>query len=756
MPVILDPNVGITSSTGTTPSKDLHYNYPLDGDGKRMDLRPGSTLHERIVREVTSRARESYAAISPRHKAWREIDAQMTAYITPSEKERLRQRKDPNKPVSIVIPFMYGIWQALSSQVFSVLSAEPEIHKFTPVGPEDTIGVALLEKNVARQSTYFHEVEALMIQFRDMLCYGFGAVSPIFTRETTVDFSDKPMMVTDPMTGEDVPDPSGATMPVEEEKLLFEGNRVYNIDPYRYLPDPNVPIHKPQDGEFVGWVRTENEVGLLANEDNADFGFFNAGYLEGKKNAISTVAGSGNNDGGGTRINNRRSGVKGGEAGLHPIDVIYMYIKIIPSRWGLGKSKRPEKWMFAVAADKVVIAAKPMRLKHNRFPVAVAACDTDGYASTPMGRLEYTMGMQKSANFNWNMYELATQNNIHGRSLVDQQRVNLNDALNSGPGGVIRVNRLAYGMKVGDVFQPLPVAPPNPNAIANILNLQNWMQTATGATDTLMGTMREMGDRRSATEARGVRSSSLNRIDQLYGRFAGQSMHDLGLMMAMQTQQFMSASTFSKITGRYEEELLAEYGYQQQIGTPGYPPPPPLPPQPAPTSPADGSGGAPQAPPPPSPFGPPAPAAAPAAVTVADPSAVPQQAVAPPMAPVGPPQRPVAGPPMMPVGPQDIDVPFDLEPFDGTARGEEFFDSWIQLYQMVISNPILIQQMDVFRLFKHIARLGGAKNVSDFVNKGGLIAPQMMGGQQVAAGVASGGLQPVGMQFDARTLPGNQ
>ncbi len=111
---------------------------------------------------------------------------------------------------------------------------------------------------------------------------------------------------------------------------------------------------------------------------------------------------------------------------------------------------------------------------------------------------------------------------------------------------------------------------------------------------------------------------------------------------------------------------------------------------------------------------------------------------------------------MMPVGPQDIDVPFDLEPFDGTARGEEFFDSWIQLYQMVISNPILIQQMDVFRLFKHIARLGGAKNVSDFVNKGGLIAPQMMGGQQVAAGVASGGLQPVGMQFDARTLPGNQ
>ena len=53
-----------------------------------------------------------------------------------------------------------------------------------------------------------------------------------------------------------------------------------NIDPYSYLPDPNVPIHEVQQGEYVGWIEQTNYMKLIELEKN-DSDIFNVKYLKG-------------------------------------------------------------------------------------------------------------------------------------------------------------------------------------------------------------------------------------------------------------------------------------------------------------------------------------------------------------------------------------------------------------------------------------------------------------------------------------------
>src|SRR4030042_5489070 len=94
---------------GTTyPSEGFGYNYPND-----WDLRPGSTLHEKIKTEILNRARMSANSMSVRFNSWNEVDKKMNMFISTTEDEDEVKDKDPNKPISIVFPYSYAIEETL-------------------------------------------------------------------------------------------------------------------------------------------------------------------------------------------------------------------------------------------------------------------------------------------------------------------------------------------------------------------------------------------------------------------------------------------------------------------------------------------------------------------------------------------------------------------------------------------------------------------------------------------------------------------
>jgi hypothetical protein len=94
------------------------------------------------------------------------------------------------------------------------------------------------------------------------------------------------------------------------------------------------------------------------------------------------------------------------------------------------------------------------------------------------------------------------------------------------------------------------------------------------------------------------------------------------------------------------------------------------------------------------------------------------------------------------VSPLDLAVNYDLVVRDGSIPGGNFSESWVQLFNIIASQPELYQSFDVTRIFMYIAQQLGAKNVEDFKRNVNRIQPQQMEDGQVARQVEAGNIIP--------------
>ena len=76
--------------------ENFNYTYP-----DKLNLKPGSELHTKIVDEVMKRAIESSGIMSRRYPSWKAIDEVLTAYIPTDTKESIVKAKDRRKPISV-------------------------------------------------------------------------------------------------------------------------------------------------------------------------------------------------------------------------------------------------------------------------------------------------------------------------------------------------------------------------------------------------------------------------------------------------------------------------------------------------------------------------------------------------------------------------------------------------------------------------------------------------------------------------------
>lgn len=92
------------------------------------------------------------------------------------------------------------------------------------------------------------------------------------------------------------------------------------------------------------------------------------------------------------------------------------------------------------------------------------------------------------------------------------------------------------------------------------------------------------------------------------------------------------------------------------------------------------------------------------------------------------------------VGPLDISVNYDVVMHDGSLPSAGDSSVWLGIFQMLAGNPALAQQFDIVRIFKHLARLSGAKNLGQFTVKN----PQIMPDDQLMRQAEAGNIVPLG------------
>lgn len=652
MPAIIQQPDMHPSYEPAQASMDSMGRYPTDANGFPLDFRPKGALHERIKGAINDRCREARMAMERRFPTWQKINRTVTAYVPLDEAEEALKNADDRKPVSVVVPTSFAVRETIMAYLRMALLESPYF-RYEGHGPEDSLGAIKLEMIIDQQCRNYKAGLPLLTMLKDGLTYGFGVVSVVWDTKRGKRTIMTPQGFTSMITGAFE---TTGYLRQTVETLLFEGNRLINIDPFSYLPDPNVPMEHVQKGEFVGWLSQESRTALLSKQKN-DPAYFNVEFLE-KGRGRSTLYLATTETGRQERFGSSVTSVH-----TDPFDVVCFYWDLIPRDWGLGPSPYPEKWYFEVAADEIIIRAQPLNLDHDQFPVAVYAPNSDGYETTPISQLEVVYGLQEFIDFLVSSHIANVRKAVNDMLVVDPLLVNIDDLENPGPGRLIRLNESAWGKGVKDAVAQLSITDITRNNMTDAMMTNDIIKSVTGAVDSTQGVIRQSNERVSATQARDAKMSAVSRLSSLAFMASLQSMQDIGYLMACQTQQLMTKASYVKSMGTWQDVLAQEFGiFDNRIL----------------------------------------------------------------------------------ITPQDIMIEYDIVQGDGSIPGTEYVDVWMQLFQGVSTNPMLAQTFDIVRIFKHIARLLGAKNINDFVIGGNpLMKMQVMAPGMVEQGVQAGNLAPL-------------
>jgi len=656
MPVGSVPVDGISSRGGRRAVSLDGVNYPhyKARYPNGLDFRPQSEVHEHVLGMLLDRVRVSHGAISKRYSDWKEIQDSLTAFIRHDEEEELIKQTDPRKPVSIVIPSSYAVLDTLLTYFVAAFLEDP-IFRYVGQGPEDDIGAALMEKVIALHCVQSKVPLALHTMWRDSLSVGIGPVIPGWVREVELRTRRKPKKRYNFTQFRYVE--TGQFTQEIEEAVAFEGNKLENIDPFMFLPDPNVPVHKAHEGEFVGWMDSDNKYHLMVDEETDDE-LFNVQYLR-QLSATSqyyqtSARYRGITD---TPVVSRDSQTS------NTVHRTTMYVDLVPEEWKLGRERRPELWLFQIAGEGVIIKAKQVRLNHRKKPVRVCAPDFDGYSVSPISRLEIVQPIQGVVDWMMNTYVASVRKVLHDVIVYDPSMVNTADLKDPKPGKLVRLRLSAFGrVSAKDAIHQLDVKNVTEGHPGFAQAMSELMFQASGAQDSVQGIRRKSGERVTATEFRGVQSSALSRLEKL-AKVASIQVHtDIARMFASHLQQFMSEDVWIQSTGDWPKVLAQEYGDQQVVR----------------------------------------------------------------------------------VTPEDISVGYDIVAKDGSVPSTEYADTWVELFRILSANPQLARKFDMVRVFQHIARLAGARNVQQFLLKGGQIDETIVSDQEVELEKARGNIKPIG------------
>ena len=528
-------------------NKDYVYEYP-----NGLDLKPGSDFHNKLRSKIWQRARESRNEISKRFDSWREIDRTLTIYVEPKDKEKKLKKSDPDKPISIVFPYSYSMLEALLTYMTMAFFQDP-MFQYEGVEDDDTIGAMLLELVVKMQCIKSKVPLALHTVLRDAFGYGVGIGIPTWETKYGKKAVRSQIITQSPIGDSTLNDVQFV------DTMLFEGSGLDNVDPYMWLPDPTVASSNIQDGEFFGWLDRDNFMNLLREEGTPNSTLFNVKYLKHKNHKKSSLSIDQSDrlkkSGGSTDIHRGMTNI------TSPVDVINMYITLIPKDWKLSQVDVPEKWFFSLAADDLIIQCEPAEHHHGMYPAAVASPEYDGYSIAPIGRMEVLKGLQHTLDFLFNSHIANVKKAINDMLIVDPYLVNIKDIEDPEPGGLIRLRRPAWGRGVDKVVQQLAVQDITRANIADSAYITQWMDRISGADQSMQGAQRSGGpERLTKGEFQGTRSSAVSRLQRIAMIVGMQFMQDIGTMFAVHTQQYMSQETFVAITGRYSDQLHKTFG----------------------------------------------------------------------------------------------------------------------------------------------------------------------------------------------------
>lgn len=334
------------------------------------------------------------------------------------------------------------------------------------------------------------------------------------------------------------------------EVTKYHGNKVENVDPYRFFPDTRKTMAHWYEGEFVADEEEIHKETLVQWERQR--------IVAGTKFIEPMTERLWNKRGGQTRLPTLKKRVESGmrdNDNDFPVLLTTIQVNLIPNEWDLGPEQYPMKWLVQLANDNRVIRADRLGYIHDSWTYDLIQFSPDMQQQVNESLADIGFALQDVNSYIINSRLQSIRKSIENNLVVDQSAVDMDSLESRNP--YILVTKSAARMGVNKFVQQLPYVDATASHMNDAQTLMNILQMITGINENSMGQFH--GGRRSATEARSVNSGASARL-----RMVGQIMWNdgyaqLGDKMLTNQRQALDIDSFAKILGETTDGVAELY-----------------------------------------------------------------------------------------------------------------------------------------------------------------------------------------------------
>lgn len=558
---------------GTVPKSDWPEVSQSELDKEPIDrLVPGSELHSRVREYVMNRLRFSERKMALFTPRWRWNEARVQAFVQlPDYEQRLKEmneRREPPAAVSIIVPYSYATIMTISTYHLHTFAGHRPMFQ-VGANKKETVNSAQNMEIVLQYNADHTRLISKLWQFLlDSQIYGVGIMRCSWKNQRAMRTIWKKQ---GGFLGI-----GGTQVKSRENRLVYSGNDICNIDPFMFFPDPRVPMASVnKEGEFVFWREFMGRHKAKGLEADKVWKWVNAAGTMPSRAMI-----------GQSYSQSSRDLVSGGIAipGRDSIDSIMMQnyvqadqgsIEIIPAELGLGESTRPQKWLFTILNGRQIVQAEPLELDHGMHPVVVSEPSSIGYGFGQAGLADYLGGMQDTMSWLVNSHIHNVRTALNNSLVVDPSRIEMQDVKNPAPGKIIRVKPAGYGQDPQTMLQQLQIMDVTRAHMEDLQIFTRMADALSGVNDNVRG-LQDSGGRKTATEVRTSGEAAASRLAAQSRVISAQAIVDLTEQMTVNIQQFLEDELYLMIVGQdgandpihiQPEMLVGDFHYPVNDGT---------------------------------------------------------------------------------------------------------------------------------------------------------------------------------------------
>jgi len=326
--------------------------------------------------------------------------------------------------------------------------------------------------------------------------------------------------------------------------VSYEGPRSINVDPFSFFPDPRVSLDRFQEGQFCGhllyvpwwWLKEREKSGVYAFVDEIH-PFSTAGLDEIKSTPPFSIIGIPE-----WLPTSPEEMKQQGMVMLHEI-----WIKIVPSQYGLSESNDVELWVLVMANKNKIIRAEPSPFAHSYFPFSIGLYLMDAHSNDPVGLVELLQPFQDLCSWLINSHLDNVEKVLNEVLLFDPSRIDPRDMQEFKPGTVIPLRPEAYGTAPAEAIYQVPVQLYTSQNLSILEILLDYMQRLSGSSDILLGMFPTT--KRTATETAHVSQMGANRMQVLAQTLSSTAIIPWVELQFALLQQFLSHPVTVRLLG---------------------------------------------------------------------------------------------------------------------------------------------------------------------------------------------------------------